>query len=268
MNRSVYRGEAPAGLSPFGCLCLGLTLLVAAAGIWFFAPPIGFLGLLLGLGGGALVLCAGLKKLADGTALAVPARWLLGAVRVLALLLLVCFIAGECYILSGAHTSKDAEGADYLIVLGAQVNGTVPSLMLHARLTAALNYLERNPGAKAVLCGAQGGGEQITEAEAMRRWLEARGIDRGRLLLEDRSHDTIQNLQNAFVIIEADCGGAAPKLCVVSNEFHLRRAQLISRYEGHEVSVLNGPTPRVDLIVCYFVREFFSLCKVLIVYLL
>ena len=266
MNHSVYRGESVGGLSPFGCFCWGLGLLVLAAAIYFFAAPIGFLGLLIGLCGGALMLYGGLKKLAEGSVFSGLARGLIKAARVLAVLLLILFLLGEIYILTGARTSRDAEGADYLIVLGAQVNGTVPSLMLHARLEAALGYLERNPDCTAVLSGAQGPGESITEAESMRRWLEHRGVAPERLLLEEASHDTIQNLQNSFRLIDGDGMDGAPRICVVSNEFHLQRARLISRLEGHSVETLSGPTPRADLVICYFIREFFSLGKVLIVY--
>ena len=64
-----------------------------------------------------------------------------------------------------------SEPADYLIVLGAGVNGISPSLSMLNRLTAALDYLNANPSCKAVVTGGQGPGEDITEAQAMYTWL-------------------------------------------------------------------------------------------------
>lgn len=61
--------------------------------------------------------------------------------------------------------------SDYLIILGARVRGETPSLDLQYRLDVAYDYLEKSPSTKAILTGGQGKGEDITEAEAMRRYL-------------------------------------------------------------------------------------------------
>ena len=62
---------------------------------------------------------------------------------------------------------KPRSDLDYIIVLGAHVNGTKLTLALLERVRRALLYLEENPGTKAVLSGGRGDGEQISEAEAM-----------------------------------------------------------------------------------------------------
>ena len=77
---------------------------------------------------------------------------------------------------------------DYIIVLGAHVAGTRLSKALLERTRRALRYLEENPETRAVLSGGQGQGEQISEAEAMYRYLTEHGIDGSRLILEDRLH--------------------------------------------------------------------------------
>ena len=48
---------------------------------------------------------------------------------------------------------------DYIIVLGAHVDGTRMTLALLERARRALLYLEENPGTKAVLSGGKGDGE-------------------------------------------------------------------------------------------------------------
>ena len=70
---------------------------------------------------------------------------------------------------------------DYIIVLGAHVDGTRMTLALLERARRALLYLEENPGTKAVLSGGKGDGENISEAEAMYLSRNRRGqTDTGR----------------------------------------------------------------------------------------
>ena len=71
---------------------------------------------------------------------------------------------------------------DYIIVLGAHVDGTRMTLALLERARRALLYLEENPGTKAVLSGGKGDGENISEAEAMYCYLTGHGINGDRLI--------------------------------------------------------------------------------------
>ena len=84
---------------------------------------------------------------------------------------------------------------DYIIVLGAHVDGTRMTLALLERARRALLYLEENPATRAVLSGGKGDGENISEAEAMYRYLTSYGIDGNRLILEEESTSTKENLE-------------------------------------------------------------------------
>ena len=110
---------------------------------------------------------------------------------------LLLFSVGEVPVLRASGGTPDYE-ADWLIVLGAGVNGTAPSLSMLNRLTAAKAYLDAHPDCHAVLSGGQGPGEDITEAEAMRRWLTAHGIPDSRIIVEDKSLTTAQNASYTF----------------------------------------------------------------------
>ena len=59
----------------------------------------------------------------------------------------------------------------------------------------------------AVVSGGQGPGETMTEGEAMEIWLEARGIDPQRIIVEDRATSTWENLENSFALIRGRGGG-------------------------------------------------------------
>ena len=101
---------------------------------------------------------------------------------------------------------KIKENLDYIIVLGAHVNGVRLSKALLERTRRALEYLEKNPKTRAVLSGGQGEGETIGEAEAMCRYLEDHGISRERLILEDRSTNTKENLDFSLALIgDTEC---------------------------------------------------------------
>lgn len=140
-----------------------------------------------------------------------------------------------------AHSDGDPEQeSDWLIVLGCGIQGETPSLALVSRLEVALGYLQRHPNCNAVLSGGQGAHETITEAEAMARWLKSRGIAPERLVLEEESRNTIENLQNSLSLIPPEATVTA-----VSNEFHLYRVQAIAEHFGRPVRTLPAPTPTI-----------------------
>ena len=117
---------------------------------------------------------------------------------------------------------------DYIIVLGAHVNGTRMTLALLERTRRALLYLEENPGTRAVLSGGRGDGERISEAEAMYRYLTEHGIDGRRLLKEERSTNTKENLDFSLELI----GSTEPFIGIVTNNFHVFRGVMIGRKCG------------------------------------
>lgn len=153
-------------------------------------------------------------------------------------LILVCFglllAAGTAgWVVSAGHGADDPE-AQWVVVLGAGVNGTVPSQALRERLEAARDYLARYPEAVAVLSGAQGDGESITEAQCMYDWLTARGVDPARLRLETKATTTEENLRCSLDLIEAETGTRPAQIAVISGEYHLLRAELLARRAGAE----------------------------------
>jgi uncharacterized SAM-binding protein YcdF (DUF218 family) len=98
----------------------------------------------------------------------------------------IYFVIVEIPIVSSARTDTDPK-APYVIVLGAGVNGTAPSLSLLNRLEATLSYLEMCREATCIVSGGQGAGENITEASCMYNWLTAKGISPDRILREEKA---------------------------------------------------------------------------------
>ena len=144
----------------------------------------------------------------------------------------------------------------YLVVLGAQVRGTEPSRALRKRLDTASDYLKENPDTIVVVSGGQGTGEDITEAEAMEKYLLDKGIEKERIIKEDRSTSTAENLEFTAELISKD----AP-VGLVTNNFHVYRAVKMAEKQGYtEVCGIAAPSDPLYQ-AHYLVREFFALIK-------
>ena len=194
------------------------------------------------------------------TPAAVKIRTVLLALTLLGLL--AAAVTGS-FILRSAHPQEDTE-CEYIVVLGAGVNGTVPSLSLWERICAARDYLTAHPDAVAVLSGGQGGGEWITEASCMYRELTDMGIDPSRLLLEERSTSTIENLQFSLDIVEAATGKRPTAIGIVSSEYHLFRAKLFAKELGLESVGVPAKTSWITLRLNYYLREIVAVWKYLV----
>lgn len=164
-----------------------------------------------------------------------------------------CFIEG--LILSGFFR-EPTEEVDYLIVLGAHVRYGKPSNVLAKRLDAAYNYAMEHEGVKVIVSGGQGGNETTTEAYAMARYLEEKGLDGDRILLEEASRNTDENLTFSYEIAGADA-----KIAVVSNDFHIFRAVHLAREAGFQDPQALAARDDVRTMPSDLLREFFGVCK-------
>ena len=139
-------------------------------------------------------------------------------------------LAVEAPIVASAIAEPE-QGAPYVIVLGAAVYGETPSLSLENRVKRAIVYLAENPDTKVVVSGGQGEGEDISEAECMRRYLVSHGIAEDRILMESHSTSTMENLAFSQAVIAAD-GGEGARVVIVSSGYHLYRAKAMASSLG------------------------------------
>ncbi|MFB5195710.1 YdcF family protein [Neobacillus sp. KR4-4] len=155
------------------------------------------------------------------------------------------------------YSHKDVpKNADYLIVLGARVKGTVPSLAFASRINAAADYLKKNKNTIVIASGGKGPSEDISEAESIRRELVEQGISDARIILEDQSTDTYENINFSKRLIPK---GERLGL-VVTNNFHIYRAVSIARDYGLEVQGLPAETPWIAVPKSYS-REYLAITK-------
>lgn len=133
-------------------------------------------------------------------------------------------------------------GLDYVIVLGAQVRADGPSRTLRLRLDKAAEYALQNPETTLILSGGQGGREPETEAQAMERYLVEKGVPKERLLLENRSESTLENLAYSRLLIEKQ----PAKVGILTSNFHLYRARKIAEKQGMtEVRAIASESDRI-----------------------
>jgi uncharacterized SAM-binding protein YcdF (DUF218 family) len=136
------------------------------------------------------------------------------------------------------------------------VKGEVPSLALQYRIDAAADYMKKNKDTIAIASGGQGPGEEITEAEAIKRGLLSHGIPNNRILLEDQSTDTVENIRFSRKLIPE----YLEEGLVVTNDFHLYRAKSIAKDQGLNIQGLPAETPAVAIPKSYG-REYLAITK-------
>ena len=144
---------------------------------------------------------------------------------------------------------------DYIVVLGAKVNGTSPSRTLRERIDAAADYLKANPETIAVVSGGQGPDEGISEALCMFNGLVDRGIQPERIWMEGQATSTWENLHLSLDLIEEKTGHRPEQIGVVSSEFHLFRASLFADECGVEAVGIPGKTGDFIHFLNYYLRE-------------
>lgn len=161
----------------------------------------------------------------------------------LGLLLVVTYIAycfGIFAVASVAyHFRRPRPGAAAIIVLGSGlVDGEVPPL-LAGRLRRSVQAQQQDLGHPVIITsGGQGDDEPRSEGSAMRDYLIDLGVDPEWVIAEELSTTTEENLTNAQQMLPES---TAPVTVVTSN-YHVFRATLLTRNLGLRAQVVGAPT--------------------------
>jgi len=155
-----------------------------------------------------------------------------------------------------------SENPDAVIVLGCGIEGDHPKLMLQGRLDAAYDYLTAHPDVICVVSGGEDSGSDRTEADVMKQYLVERGIAGERILEEDKSTDSHENLAfSAEILKEAGIGN---RVVIVTDRFHQFRSSLYAKHAGLESTPYSARCPYL-LQQSYWIRETFTMIKYFIV---
>lgn len=149
-----------------------------------------------------------------------------------------------------------ADGDETAIILGCQVYGETASRPLRARAERGAEFLRDNEGSVAILCGGQGNGESISEAECMKRIMLENGIDEKRLYLENKSTSTEENINFASDIISQN--KLSTDVVIISSDYHCERAKMIAKRNGFLASCIPVKTNKYSYIT-FCTREVFGI---------
>lgn len=148
--------------------------------------------------------------------------------------------------------------ANTIIVLGCSIrkNGDVTPL-LKGRLDKALEeYRKGGENATFLVSGGQGKNEVISEAEAMKRYLMSQGIPEDKILLEDQSTTTGENLRFSAKIMKEQ--GMGNRCLVATSSYHVLRAVTLAKQARLDAYGVGGKTAAYYYPAAFF-REYIAL---------
>src|SRR5215469_50456 len=155
--------------------------------------------------------------------------------------LFACFIG---YAL-GYGRLRVLRDVDFVVVLGSGLTSgsRVPPLLAsrleRGRVLYASQAARGNPPV-VITSGGQGPRERVPEARAMADYLIQRGIPPDRVVCEERSRNTEQNLRFSKAIMQERVPGY--RCVVVTSNFHVFRAAITARRAGVNGQVVGSPT--------------------------
>lgn len=152
----------------------------------------------------------------------------------------------------------EASPPSAIVVLGSGTPNGKASPVLAARLDLALQQAARFPQAVVVVSGGVDFGQTRSEAQVMGDYLREAGLPAGRIVQEEASSSTEQNLLFSKPLLAQRGVSTVQPIQLVTSDFHTLRARWIARRAGYErVSLAGAPTP---LYVRYnaWLREYFA----------
>ncbi len=193
-------------------------------------------------------------------------RWLRLAAAVIGIAV-VCFGVLEGIVLAGGRTEIAAGpgGPEVMVIFGCKAEPWGPSVLLRDRLDTALDYLKDHPDMTVVVSGGKGDDEHVSEAQCMYDYLTAHGADGARIVMEDQSRNTCQNIRNTLALVQAgEVQPATGSFLLVSSDFHLTRIKMLwgRIWPGtYTLSTLAAPCSHLPSRIHMFFREPLALVK-------
>lgn len=153
-----------------------------------------------------------------------------------------------------------------MVIFGCKAETWGPSQLLQDRLDTALAYLEDHPDTMIIVTGGKGDDEHQSEAQCMYDYLVAHGVDGTKILKEDQSRNTWQNINNTRQLLTLPEGEDwnTGSYLLVSSGFHLCRIEMLWNrgWQGtYMISTLAAPVNHMPSAVKMFFREPLALVK-------
>ncbi|MDA8354448.1 MAG: YdcF family protein [Firmicutes bacterium] len=182
----------------------------------------------------------------------------------IAILICVAAITGSFWLWGSVSAYRNRETPSIqregAIILGASLSGNRASPALIERMEHGLSLYRKGITPLLILSGGSPRGKQVSEAEVMQDYLQARGVPKSALLLEPHSSNTAENLSHTRDIVKARGIGT---VYLVTHDYHMFRALRCARDVG--LSVVPAPVHSRTLWMPYHkCRECLALIKYLL----
>ena len=135
---------------------------------------------------------------------------------------------------------------DYIIILGCMIrkDGT-PTPLLRGRIDRALDFAEKQQqttGKEAIFVtsGGKGSDENISESACMKRYLMEKGIPEERIIEEDNSRNTFENMTFSKELING--GDPGVKVAFSTTNYHVFRSGIYARRVKMRAVGMGAPT--------------------------
>ena len=142
--------------------------------------------------------------------------------------------------------------ADYLIVLGSGLYHDKETLVMIKRINRAALYLLNNVDCKVIVSGGITDNNKLSEAEVMKKLLLQRHIQEDRIIIEDKSKNTVENIHNSLNIIS----DKNKKIVICSSDYHVLRARLIAKKNGYDTSSISSQSSLIELLIHLPMEEY------------
>lgn len=121
------------------------------------------------------------------------------------------------------NTTVDYNNYKYIIVLGAKVTDSSPSLMLKDRLDKVVELYNQNKDIKIIVSGDSKNPNTYDEVTVMYNYLINNNIDKNNLIKDEYGLSTYESINRAKNIIEQE------KTIIITQKYHLYRSLYIAK---------------------------------------
>ena len=174
-----------------------------------------------------------------------------------------CVLIGTIILSTKAARKIPSFDKDYILILGCQINkdGTLTKL-LKSRADRAIEFakMQKEATGKEIVfvpSGGKGDDEIISEGDAIKNYLVESGIPAGRILVENESANTNENLRNSMEIIKKDSKTEDPKIAFSTTNYHVFRSGYFASQQGIKAEGIGAKTKRYFWINA-FIREYIA----------
>ena len=127
------------------------------------------------------------------------------------------------------RSSSDVVPDTWVMLLGLKLHADKPTTDFIVRMDRAVSLYKKFPQIRILALGGMTGSNTLTEAEVANEYFIAAGIDENRIIPEQESTHTLENLQFARKLVTDNDSG---NIVLISNRYHLARCEAMVTYMG------------------------------------